>query len=243
MPGPRQTTEVNVKLLELKTRLRHGAIALMGAAHTGLAAFGLLALAFVVFDGARFVPIHAAQAGGIALGKMKAEASTPPLSTVATSITAGDPHRRAVADHLARRFRIAADALDSLVGEAYVAGSASGVDPLLILAVMAVESRFNPFAESDFGAKGLMQVVPRFHLDKLAVHGGEEAVLDPRTNIHVGAQILREYVRRTGSLEEGLQLYAGAGDDPTQGYAQKVIAEKRRMADVVARVPRLPTNA
>jgi hypothetical protein len=68
-------------------------------------------------------------------------------------------------------------------------------------------------------------------------------VLDPRTNIHVGAQILREYVRRTGSLAEGLQLYAGAGDDPAQGYAQKVIAEQRRMADVVARLPRLATNA
>jgi len=227
-----------MKLLELKTRLRRGAIALMGAAHTGLAAFGLLALAFVVFDGARLVPIHVAQAGGIALGKMKSTASPPELSTAATStITAGNPHQRAVADHLARRFRIAADALDGLVSEAYVAGSATGVDPLLILAVMVVESRFNPFA------KGLMQVVPRFHLDKLAAHGGEEAVLDPRTNIHVGARILREYVRRTGSLEEGLQLYAGAGDDPTQGYAQKVIAEKRRMADVVARIPRLATNA
>jgi soluble lytic murein transglycosylase-like protein len=129
------------------------------------------------------------------------------------------------------------------VGEAYVAGSATGIDPLLILAVMAVESRFNPIAESEFGARGLMQVVPRFHLDKLAEHGGEEAVLDPRINIHVGAQILREYVRRTGSLEEGLQLYAGAADDPVQGYAQKVIAEKRRMAEVVARLPRLATAA
>lgn len=232
-----------MKLLELKTRLRRGVIALMGATHTGLAAFGLLTLAFVVFDGGRFVPVHVAQAGGIALGKMKTTASPPELSTTAASITASDPHQRAVADHLARRFQIAADALDGLVSEAYAAGSATGVDPLLILAVMAIESRFNPFAESHFGAKGLMQVVPRFHLDKLAAHGGEEAVLDPRTNIHVGAQILREYVRRTGSLEEGLQLYAGAGDDPTQGYAQKVIAEKRRMADVVARVPRLATNA
>lgn len=232
-----------MKLLDLKTRLRRGAIALMGATHTGLAAFGLLALTFVIFDGGRFVPIHVAQAGGIAPGEMKAEESQPELSAVNTTITAGDPHRRAVADHLARRFRIAADALDGLVSEAYVAGSATGVDPLLILAVMAIESRFNPFAESDFGAKGLMQVVPRFHLDKLAAHGGEEAVLDPRTNIHVGAQILREYVRRTGSLEEGLQLYAGAADDTTQSYAQKVIAEKRRMADVVARVPRLATNA
>jgi soluble lytic murein transglycosylase-like protein len=205
-----------MKPRELKTHLRRGAIALMDATLTGLAAFGVLALAFVVFDGARFVPIHAAQAGGMALGKMKVEATPPRLAVAATLNSAS---------------------------EAYVAGSAMGVDPLLILAVMAIESRFNPFAESEFGAKGLMQVVPRFHLDKLAAHGGEETVLDPRINIHVGAQILREYVRRAGSLEEGLQLYAGAGDDPAQAYAQKVIAEKRRMADVVARVPRLATNA
>jgi len=232
-----------MKPRELKTHLRRGAIALMDATLTGLAAFGVLALAFVVFDGARFVPIHAAQAGGMALDKMKVEATPPRLAVAATLNSATDPHQRAVTDHLARRFRIAADALDGLVSEAYVAGSAMGVDPLLILAVMAIESRFNPFAESEFGAKGLMQVVPRFHLDKLAAHGGEETVLDPRINIHVGAQILREYVRRAGSLEEGLQLYAGAGDDPAQAYAQKVIAEKRRMADVVARVPRLATNA
>jgi soluble lytic murein transglycosylase-like protein len=232
-----------MKLLDLKTRLRRGAIALMSATHTGLAAFGLLALAFLVVDGARFVPIHAAQAGGIALGKMKADAAPHEVAAAAIASAVPDPQQRAVADHLARRFRIAADAVDGLVGEAYVAGSATGIDPLLILAVMAVESRFNPIAESEFGARGLMQVVPRFHLDKLAEHGGEEAVLDPRINIHVGAQILREYVRRTGSLEEGLQLYAGAADDPVQGYAQKVIAEKRRMAEVVARLPRLATAA
>lgn len=232
-----------MKRFELRTQLRRGAVALMGATHAGLAAFGLFALAFVVLDGAHVVPIHVAQAGSIALGKTKPDAAPPQLAVAATAHAAVDSHQRAVAHHLARRFRISADALDGFVSEAYVAGSATGVDPLLILAVMAVESRFHPFAESDFGAKGLMQVVPRFHLDKLAPHGGEEAVLDPRTNIHVGAQILREYVRRTGSLEEGLQLYAGAGDDPTQGYAQKVIAEQRRMADVVARLPRPATNA
>jgi soluble lytic murein transglycosylase-like protein len=87
-----------------------------------------------------------------------------------------------------------------------------------------------------------MQVVPRFHLDKLAAHGGEDAVLDPRTNIRVGAQILREYVRQAGGLAEGLQLYAGAADDPSQSYAQKVTAEKRRLASVIARVPKPATT-
>jgi soluble lytic murein transglycosylase-like protein len=231
-----------MKLSKLRRSLRGAAASLMSATQTGLAAFGVLALAFLAFDGARFVPVHAAQAGGIALGKMKAEAVSPHLPVALAASAARDPQQRALADHLARRFRVSADALDDLVREAYAVGEATLLDPLLLLAVIAVESSFNPIAESDFGAKGLMQVVPRFHLDKLAAHGGEDAVLDPRTNIRVGAQILREYVRQAGGLEEGLQLYAGAADDPSQSYAQKVTAEKRRLASVIARVPRPATT-
>jgi len=227
-----------MKLVDLKRRTRRGATALMSAAHSGLAAFGLLALAFLAFDGARHVPIHAAQAAGTALGKMKVEAVPHQQTVAATADARPDPQQRAVADHLARRFRVAVDATAALVSEAYAAGSATGLDPLLILAVIAVESSFNPIAESDFGAKGLMQVVPRFHLDKLAAHGGENAVLHPGTNILVGAQILRDYIRRTGTVEEGLQVYAGAAEDPAQGYAQKVNTEKHRLRGVVARVPR-----
>jgi soluble lytic murein transglycosylase-like protein len=225
-----------------KRHLRDAAAALFGATRTGLAAFGVLALAFLAFDGARFIPIHAAQAGGIALGKLKAEARSPQVSVSLAAGAERDPQQRALADNLARRFRVSALALDEVVREAYVAGEVTGLDPLLILAVVAVESSFNPIAESDFGAKGLMQVVPRFHLDKLAAHGGEEAVLDPRTNIRVGAQILREYVRQAGGLEEGLQLYAGAAEDLSQAYAQKVTAEKRRLASIIARVPRPATT-
>ena len=79
-----------------------------------------------------------------------------------------------------------------------------GLDPLLVLAVIAVESRFNPIAESGMGAKGLMQIIPRFHLDKLRAAGGEDAVFDPESNILVGARILQEYVYRTGTLDAGL---------------------------------------
>jgi soluble lytic murein transglycosylase-like protein len=103
------------------------------------------------------------------------------------------------------------------------------VDPVLILAVMAIESRYNPVAESDMGAKGLMQVIPKFHQEKLLDHGGEHALLDPEVNIHVGAQILREYYRRFGDLETALQMYAGAFDEPTSQYAGKVLGEKNRL--------------
>jgi len=145
---------------------------------------------------------------------------------------------RALANYVSRRYRIAPDVTEVFVGAAHEAGREVGLDPLLILAVMAVESRFNPVAESQVGAKGLMQVVPRHHLDKLMEHGGEEAVLDPVTNIVLGARILKEYIRRTGSLEAGLQFYNGALADPSSQYAQKVFAEKERLQQAVRRFDR-----
>ena len=135
---------------------------------------------------------------------------------------------------------MALDATEQLVGAAHEAGSRLGMDPLLILAVMAVESRFNPIAESVMGAKGLMQVIPRFHQDKLVEHGGEESVLDPMTNILVGTRILKDAMRRGGGLMPGLQLYAGAFGDDSQLYAQKVIAEKERMQQTLKRAQPQP---
>jgi soluble lytic murein transglycosylase-like protein len=137
--------------------------------------------------------------------------------------------QRAVAEFIAKRYRVAEDAAAGFVAIAYRAGEQHRVDPLLILAVMAVESRYNPVAESVMGARGLMQVIPRYHQDKLEVHGGEGVLLEPEVNIQVGAQILREYQRRFGDLETALQMYAGALDEPTSQYATKVFAEKARL--------------
>src|SRR5206468_8077727 len=79
---------------------------------------------------------------------------------------------RALANYVSRRYRIAPDVSEMFVGAAYEAGRQVGLDPLLILAVMAVESRFNPLAESLMGANRLMQVIPKHQLDKLLEHCG-----------------------------------------------------------------------
>lgn len=142
---------------------------------------------------------------------------------------AHEREQRAVTDFIARRYRVAEQAVAGYVSAAYRAAEAHKLDPLLILAVMAIESRYNPVAQSDMGAKGLMQVIPKFHLEKLLDHGGEDALLVPEVNIQVGAQILREYYRRFGDMETALQMYAGAFDEPTSQYAQKVLAEKARL--------------
>jgi soluble lytic murein transglycosylase-like protein len=137
--------------------------------------------------------------------------------------------QQAVAEFIAKRYRVAEYAAGEFVALAYRAGAQFSLDPLLILAVMAIESSYNPVAQSVMGARGLMQVIPKYHPEKLEPHGGEQALLEPTVNILVGAQILREYQRRLGDTEAALQMYAGAFDEPTSQYASKVFAEKARL--------------
>jgi energy-converting hydrogenase Eha subunit A len=202
--------------------------------HHGLALIGLVAILLVVVRGKSLFydeqPNHSTTMGSIRYDGGG--------SLFEGAEEADGQKYRALANYVSRRYRIAPDVTEVFVGAAHEAGREVGLDPILILAVMAVESRFNPVAESLVGAKGLMQVVPRHHLDKLMKHGGEDAVLDPVTNIALGARILKEYIRRTGSLEAGLQFYNGALADPSSQYAQKVFAEKERLQEAVRRFDR-----
>lgn len=161
-----------------------------------------------------------------------AEGSALGVMTRGTSSVADIGQRHQVlADYLSRRYRVSSEALERFVRLAYSAGQITKLDPLLILAVMAVESSFNPIAESGMGAKGLMQVIPQFHQDKLrTVHGAELNVLDPETNILVGAKVLREYASKTGgNYAAALGMYAGSGPDPANPYASKVLSERERL--------------
>lgn len=140
----------------------------------------------------------------------------------------------ALAGILAKKYRISEVATREFVLAAHREGSKSGIDPLLLLAVMAIESRFNPVAQSDGGAMGLMQVIPRYHTEKFD-NADDSAVLDPPTNIHVGARILRECIGRGGNEVAGLQLYNGAQADLTNAYATRVLGEKQWLQDTLRR--------
>jgi soluble lytic murein transglycosylase-like protein len=140
----------------------------------------------------------------------------------------------ALAEFLAKRYKVSQDVTLEFVQIAHAEAARVNLDPLLIMAVIAVESRYNPIAESGVGAKGLMQIIPKFHGDKLAEFGGEKAVFDPESNIRVGTRILREYLSRTGNLGIALQMYAGALGDENDTYTHKVLGEKQRLQRVVA---------
>jgi soluble lytic murein transglycosylase-like protein len=78
-----------------------------------------------------------------------------------------------VAFWLSKKYRVAPEPLSALVAEAYEIGRHTKIDPTLILAVMAIESGFNPFAQSPVGAQGLMQVMTTVHSDKYESFGGK----------------------------------------------------------------------
>lgn len=138
---------------------------------------------------------------------------------------------RALRSYIARKYRVATSVVGALVSSAFVVAREMNLDPQLILAVIAIESRYNPYAESHVGAQGLMQVLTRVHKDKFVEFDeGTIAALHPIANMRVGSRILRDCIDRRGSVERGLACYVGATGPSDGGYGAKVLAERRRMA-------------
>ena len=168
----------------------------------------------------------------------------PEASERATAANPKDlpKEQAAVTFWLSKKYRVAPEPLSVLVAEAYDIGARAKIDPTLILAIMAIESSFNPFAQSSVGAQGLMQVMTRVHTDKYQSFGGHFAAFDPVSNLRVGVKVLQECIARAGSVEGGLRYYVGAANMPDDGgYAAKVLAEHFRLRQV-AGGRAMPTN-
>lgn len=148
------------------------------------------------------------------------------------------PEQQKIAQFVAKKYRIAVGDVQHHVAYAYRAAKEFRLDPYLVLAVMSIESSFNPHARSPAGAQGLMQVLTRVHVDKFAPFGGASAAFDPMANISVGSRILKEYLVREGSVEGALKSYVGAAlHDHDWGYGYKVLSERERIAAAAAGRP------
>jgi len=158
-------------------------------------------------------------------------------ATVAASLEVASvlsPRMQGALDYVTRRYRVSEEALVPVFEAAQVIGKERRIDPLLIVAIIGIESGFNPFAESPVGAQGLMQVIPRFHMDKVPQDVSDRSFLNPIVNISVGVGVLQEAIRRQGGLIPGLQYYAGSTDTESK-YASKVLAEKARLEQAAQR--------
>jgi soluble lytic murein transglycosylase-like protein len=114
-----------------------------------------------------------------------------------------------------------------------------GVEFALVKAIMHVESSFNPYAASNKGALGLMQVLPG-----TARRHGIEEFYDPQQNIEAGVRHIK-YLSEKFNHKQYLVIAAyNAGENAvlrhggippyteTQAYVRKVMSLKRRYATV-----------
>lgn len=225
----------------------HNALALVGMAAVAVAAFGfghpeLRAEAETV---ARQWLQERHEQRELASGNLLATVAEPDAvaRATATDLRALPQDQAAVASWIARRYKVAPEPIAALVREAWTIGQRAALDPTLILAIMAVESSFNPFAQSPMGAQGLMQVLTRVHDDKYESFGGTHAAFDPISNLRVGVQVLKECIARAGSLHEGLRYYVGAAlQEDDGGYVGRVLGEQTLLR-AVADGKKLPANA
>ncbi|MEP7056165.1 MAG: lytic transglycosylase domain-containing protein [Caldimonas sp.] len=250
-----------VRILELAHRARRSTVestavflrdtgqGLLEVSHNSLALLGLVLVAGLLFLGGRKDLRHDFEAQTLSWLQARHEARLEPEEALQQELTepaavvratAADPRelnrqQSAVATWLSRRYRVAPEPISRLVQEAWNVGARAGLDPTLILAIMAVESSFNPFAQSSVGAQGLMQVMTKVHDEKYEAFGGVHAAFDPVTNLRVGVQVLKECIARAGSLEAGLRFYVGAANLADDGgYAGKVLSEQNNLRQVAS---------
>jgi soluble lytic murein transglycosylase-like protein len=139
-------------------------------------------------------------------------------------------NQRAVADFFEKKYKLDRAKIEEYVSNTILIAKEVNIDPVLLLAVISVESNFNPNTKSHAGAEGLMQVMTSVHKDKYAIFGGTSEAAKPEVNIRVGAYILKYLIATAGSLRNGLKYYVGAANaEDDGGYADKVIAERNRL--------------
>jgi hypothetical protein len=161
--------------------------------------------------------------------------------------TAGDPldlpaEQASVTYWLSRKYKVAPEPLSVLVAEAFDLGERAQISPTLILSIMAIESNFNPYAQSTLGGQGLMHIQPDLQSQKLDSLGGALASFDPLSNLRVGVSVLHDLVVAHGSVQAGLAAYAQTPPKRDSNYLDRVLQEEQRLTRVAqsvrqARVP------
>lgn len=133
--------------------------------------------------------------------------------------------RDALAEKISDRYSIIPEVARKIVSVAAHQAEKRELDVVLLAAIMATESSFNPYAYSSVGAVGLMQIYPRAHPKKIAATKSKGKFLyDIKNNINMGATVLSNYLGMSdGDRIEALQRYNGALGDPDHSYANKVM--------------------
>lgn len=206
-----------------------------------MAALGMAVMALVILFAAR--PDLQTAANEYLLGWIRSHKSDTPITagdsgadrSTAVATRALTPEQLRVTQWLSRKYRISPEPVGALVTEAWAVSEPSQVPPTLILAVIAVESSFNPFAQRSDSNRGLMQIDSRSQQDTLSRFGGPLSVFDPLTNLRVGSRVLQSFIQEAGgSIEGGLQAYAQTSPQGTDStYTERILSEYKLLERLV----------
>jgi len=159
------------------------------------------------------------------------ETSLAPHATPQSGDIVDEMKKQAQAAYLARRLKKHESTVRKYVDLAWAEASRRPwLAPELIIAIIHKESSFRPQVQSRYGAQGLMQVVRRWHREKLHP---SESLFDPEVNIRVGADVLEEYLEAAGgNLDVALKKYSGNA----RNYVSSIKKETHTLARVAERV-------
>jgi soluble lytic murein transglycosylase-like protein len=245
MTAPIQWTRLVNGIQTIGKDIREGFVEIT---HHSLAVFGL---ALVLVCGTFWSrPQLQASASEMLLGWLEIRqldsAASPSVDTdpaTATNLAQLSAEQLAVTRWLSRKYRVAMQPLGFVVEQAWELGERSQLPPTLILAIMAVESRFNPFASATPGVVGLMQIEQQTHAETLGQFGGTLSAFDPLTNLRVGVRHLQGLIQQTATQEDALALYGVlTGQNNNNQYVERILNEQK-LLDQVAEKSNTPVNA
>lgn len=111
--------------------------------------------------------------------------------------------------------------IERIVHRTYLEAEKHGVDALTVFSIIWKESRFDPKATSVCGAKGLMQVLPKYH--RAALAGRSPYSVD--TSIEVGTKIYAEYLSLHRTEHKAMSRYSGGA----RNYHRNVVATRKAL--------------
>lgn len=138
-------------------------------------------------------------------------ASPPPPVRVTARLAALNPH-------------LTPGQLDRIEAAVHRYSAKYGLDPVLVAAVIEVESSGKPWARSPKGALGLMQVMP-YMIRPMGMAGNASTI---EANVEAGCAILASNIRRLGE-EDGISAYFWGGNIRGDGYLRRVQTARERL--------------
>ncbi len=159
---------------------------------------------------------------GISHAQVNQAVPVAPMATSSAQSEAGVPALGDITAVLRAQFRVAPTESIRIARAVLIEAERHAISPVLLLAVMSVESSFDRYAVSIAGARGLMQILPAAHPQLIA---GVTDLSDPAINVRIGSTILRSYLDASGGdLDAALLRYSGGGRD----YARRVVLRMQR---------------